>query len=55
MSISMLLEAAQTMELAKYKTTAVSRMGFRPQISESLAHTGTVAVVAMTYEPPIQE
>jgi len=51
----MLVESAHKMELAKYKATAISRSGFRPHISESFAHTETTAVVAMTYEAPIQE
>lgn len=55
MSMLMVLETAQMMELAKYRATAVSRIGFRPHMSESFAHIGTTAVVAMTYEAPIQE
>ena len=55
MSMPMLLETAHMMELAKYRATAISRIGFRPHMSESFAHMGTTAVVAMTYEAPIQE
>jgi len=51
----MLLETAHMMELAKYRATAISRIGFRPHMSESFAHIGTTAVVAMTYEAPIHE
>ena len=54
-SMPMLLETAHTMELAKYKPTAMSRIGFRPHMSENFAQMGTTAVVAMTYEAPIQE
>lgn len=55
MSMPMLLETAHMMELAKYRATTVNRIGFRPHMSESLAHIGTTAVEAMTYEAPIQE
>ena len=55
MSMPILLETAQTMELAKYRATAVSRINFRPHMSESFAQIGTTAVVAITYEAPIQE
>ena len=48
MSIPMLLETAHMMELAKYRATAISRIGFRPHMSESFAQIGTTAVVAMT-------
>jgi hypothetical protein len=48
-----LLETAQTIELAKYIATDVRRIGFRPQMSENLAHTGAAAVFARRYEPPI--
>lgn len=55
MSMPMLLETAHKMELAKYRATAISKIGFRPHMSESFAHIETTAVVAMTYEAPIQE
>jgi len=55
MSMPMLLDAAHMMELAKYRATVISRIGFRPQISESFAHMETTAVEAMIYEAPIQE
>lgn len=55
MSMPMLLDTAHMMELAKYSATAISRIGFRPHMSESFAQIGTTAVVAMTYEAPIQE
>ena len=48
-----LLETAQTIELAKYIATDVRRIGFRPQMLESLAYTGAAAVLANRYEPPI--
>lgn len=51
----MLFDVAQMMELAKYRATAIRRMGLRPHMSESFAQIGTTAVVAMTYEAPIQE
>jgi len=54
-SMPMLVERAQIMELAKYKATAIKRIGFRPHISENLVQTGPTAVVAMTYAAPIQE
>lgn len=49
----MLVETAHKMELTKYKATATSSSGFRPQISDSFAHIGTTGVLAMTYEAPI--
>ena len=55
MSMPILLETAQIMELAKYRATAINRISFRPQMSESFAQIGTTAVVAITYEAPIQE
>ncbi len=45
---------AQMMELLKNMETAVSSIGFRPQISESLAHIGPAAAFARRYAPPIQ-
>jgi hypothetical protein len=55
MSMAMLLDKAHTMELPKYRATPSRRIGFLPHMSESLAHTGLQALVAMTYEAPIHE
>ena len=55
MSIPMLVETAHIMELTKYIATTVSRISFLPHMSESFAQMGMTAVVAMTYEAPIQE
>jgi hypothetical protein len=55
MSIAMVVETAHTIELAKYRPTLISRIGFLPQMSESFAQIGLQADVAMTYAAPIQE
>ena len=55
MSLLMLLETAHMIELAKYRATVISRIGFRPHMSDYFAHIGMTAVVAMKYEAPIQE
>jgi len=54
MSIAIFTESAQTIELAKNIATAVRRMGFRPQMSDSLAHIGPAAAFARRYAAPIQ-
>jgi hypothetical protein len=46
MSIFMLVETAQIIEVTKYIPTADKRMGLRPQISDSFAHTGAAAAAA---------
>ncbi len=51
----MLRERAQTIELIKYKATTVMRIGFRPQISDSLAQIGAAVALARRYAPPIHE
>ena len=55
MSISILCERAQTIELRKYNATAVKRIGFRPQMSESLTQIGAAVAFARRYAPPIHE
>jgi hypothetical protein len=42
----MLVDVAQMMEVTKYIPTAESKMGLRPHMSESLAHTGAAAAFA---------
>jgi len=54
MSIAIFTDSAQTIELAKNIATAVRRMGFRPQMSDSLAHIGPAAAFANRYAAPIQ-
>jgi hypothetical protein len=54
-SMPMLVERAQIMELAKNRATVISKIGLRPHISENFVQTGPTAVVAMTYAAPIQE
>ena len=55
MSIAILLERAHMMELPKYRATPIKRIGFLPHMSESFAQIGLQALLAMTYEAPIQE
>ena len=50
----MVFAVAQAIELAKNHATTRSRIGFRPQISESLAHIGAPDALASRYAPPIQ-
>ena len=54
MSIAMLTESAQTMELAKNIATAIRKMCFRPQMSDSLAHIGIASAVPRRSAAPIQ-
>jgi hypothetical protein len=46
MSIFMVVETAQIIEVMKYIPTANRRIGLRPQISESLTHTGAAVALA---------
>lgn len=50
----MLTAVAQTMELLKNSVTTVSSIGFRPQMSDSLAQIGAAAAFARRYAPPTQ-
>jgi len=53
MSMPILIEVAQTMELRKKKATAARSTGFRPQISDTLAQMGDEAAVARASAEPI--
>ena len=52
-SILILIDSAQIVELQKNNATAASKIGLRPQISDSLAHIGPAAEFARRYAPPI--
>ena len=54
-NIRMLTLVAAMTEPAANITTAPSRAGFRPQISESFAHIGAAAASASRNAPPIQK
>jgi len=49
----MVFDVAQIVDPAAKVTTAPSKMIFRPQISESLAHTGVAAALDRRYADPI--
>ena len=53
MSMPILIEVAQTVELRKKKATAARSTGFRPQISDTLAQMGDEAAVARASAEPI--
>lgn len=54
MSIFMLLETAQMIDVTKYVPTAATRIGFRPQMSDNFAHTIAAAAFAKRYAPPLR-
>ena len=49
----MVVDVAQIMEVTKYIPEQDSKMSLRPQMSESLAHTGAAAAFASRYAPPL--
>jgi hypothetical protein len=51
---SIVFAVAHIAELAKNTASAATKMGLRPQISESLAHMGPDAALANRNAPPIQ-
>jgi len=53
-NIFMLVDIAHIMLLAKYIATAVSKIGFRPQMSDNLTHTGAAAPLARMNAPATQ-
>jgi hypothetical protein len=53
-SMPILVEVAQTIELKKNSAIDANTIGFRPQMSDSLAHIGPDAAFEMRYAPPIQ-
>jgi len=54
MSIFMLLEAAQMIDVTKYVPTAAIGIGFRPQMSDNFAHAVAAAAFAKRYAPPLR-
>jgi len=53
MSMPILIEVAQTIELRKKKATAARSTGFPPQIPDTLAQIGDEAAVARASAEPI--
>lgn len=53
MSIFILVDRAQRIELAKKKATATRSISFLPQMSDNFAQIGAAEVFANKYAPPI--
>ena len=53
-NIFIFVDIAHRIDVAKYIPTAISRIGFRPHMSESFAQMGAEAPLARRYAPPIQ-